>query len=78
MTVDPKKYVNFVDAVTSQPSKDHEAFIYRLQELEGQGFSSERLLTASVGMCVRQVSLLKSSRRLSFKANPLQKKTCFT
>ena len=51
MTVDPKKYVNFVDAVTSQPSKDHEAFIYRLQELEGQGFSSGRLLTASVGMC---------------------------
>ena len=76
MTVDPKKYVNFVDAVTSQPSKDHEPFIYRLQELEGQGFSS-RLLTASVKACVLDMSLLKSSRRLSF-TNLLQKKTCFT
>ena len=38
--VDTQKYVEFVDAVTSQPSKDHEAFIYRLQEIEGQGFHS--------------------------------------
>ena len=51
MTVDPKKYVNFVDAVTSQPSKDHEAFIYRLQELEGQDFLPATAY-CSVGMCV--------------------------
>ena len=38
MTVDPKKYVEFVDNVTSIPSKDHEAFVYRLQELNGEGF----------------------------------------
>ena len=49
--VDPKKYAQFVDAVTSQPSKDHEAFVYRLEELEGEEFPAERLLTASVGMC---------------------------
>ena len=49
--IDPIKYVEFVDAVTSQPSKDHEAFVYRLEELEGEEFPAERLLTASVGMC---------------------------
>ena len=49
--IDPIKYAEFVDAVTSQQSKDHEAFVYRIQEAEGQGFPSERLLTASVGMC---------------------------
>ena len=49
--IDPIKYVEFVNAVTSQQSKDHEAFVYRVQELEGQGFPTERLLTASVGMC---------------------------
>ena len=50
--IDPIKYLEFVDAMSRRnPSKDHEAFVYRVQELEGQGFPSERLLTASVGMC---------------------------
>ena len=31
--VDTNRYLNFVDGVTSQPSKDTEAMIYRLQEL---------------------------------------------
>jgi NTP pyrophosphatase (non-canonical NTP hydrolase) len=49
--IDPKKYVEFVDAVTSQPSKSYTDFAARLYELEEQKFHSERLLTASVGMC---------------------------
>ena len=48
--IDLNKYLDFVNNVTSNPSKEHEAFIYRLQELEGQGFPTERLLTAAVGM----------------------------
>ena len=34
--IDPKKYAQFVDGVTSEPSKDFDAFIYRLQELNGE------------------------------------------
>ena len=50
MTVDTQRYLEFVDGVTSEQSKDHEAFVYRIQELEGQGFPSARLLTAAVGL----------------------------
>ena len=45
MTVNTERYLEFVNGVTSQQSKDHEAFVYRVQELEGQGFPSERLTT---------------------------------
>jgi NTP pyrophosphatase (non-canonical NTP hydrolase) len=48
--VNTDAYLEFVDAVTSEQSKDFEEFVYRLQELEGQEFPSERLLTAAVGM----------------------------
>ena len=77
MTVDPKKYVNFVDAVTSQPSKDHEAFIYRLQELEGQGFSSERLLTASVGMCAEAGEFTEVVKKIVFQGKPVTEENMF-
>ena len=63
--VDPQKYAQFVNAVTSQPSKDNEAFIYRLQELQGQGFPSERLLTAAVGMSAEAGEFTELSKRLS-------------
>ena len=77
MTVDPKKYVNFVDAVTSQPSKDHEAFIYRLQELEGQGFSSERLVTASVGMCAGAGEFTEVVKKIVFQGKPVTEENMF-
>ena len=65
--IDPKKYVEFVNAVTSQQSKDHEAFVYRVQELEGQGFSSERLLTASVGMCAEAGEFTEVVKKIVFQ-----------
>ena len=46
--IDPKKYAQFVDGVTSEPSKDFDSFIYRLQELNGDNSDIERLLTAAV------------------------------
>ena len=75
--IDPIKYAEFVNAVTSKQSKEHEAFVYRIQELEGQGFPSERLLTASVGMCAEAGEFTEVVRRLSSKANLSMKIICF-
>ena len=75
--IDPKKYVEFVNAVTSQQSKDHEAFIYRLQELEGQGFSSERLLTASVGMCAEAGEFTEIVKKIVFQGKPVNEDNLF-
>ena len=65
--IDPIKYAQFVNAVTSQQSKDHEAFVYRIQELEGQGFPSERLLTASVGMCAEAGEFTEVVKKIVFQ-----------
>ena len=75
--VDTKKYVEFVNAVTSQPSKDNEAFIYRLQELEGQGFRSERLLTASVGMCAEAGEFTEVVKKIVFQGKPVNEENLF-
>ena len=75
--VDTKKYVEFVNAVTSQPSKDNEAFIYRLQELEGQGFRSERLLTASVGMCAEAGEFTEVVKKIVFQGKPYNEDNVF-
>lgn len=48
--VDLKKYAQFVDGVTSQPSKDLSQLISRMLELEQQGANVPRLLTAGIGM----------------------------
>ena len=75
--IDPQKYVEFVDAVTSQASKDHEAFIYRLQELEGQGFHSERLLTAAVGMCAESGEFTEVVKKTLFQGKPVTEENMF-
>ena len=36
MTVNTDAYLEFVNAVTSQPSQDADAFEYRIQELRGE------------------------------------------
>ena len=75
--IDPIKYVEFVDAVTSQQSKEHEAFVYRVQELEGQGFPSERLLTASVGMCAEAGEFTEVVKKIVFQGKPVNEENLF-
>ena len=75
--IDPIKYVEFVDAVTSQPSKDHEAFVYRLEELEGEEFPAERLLTASVGMCAEAGEFTEIVKKIVFQGKPVNEDNLF-
>lgn len=75
--IDPQKYLEFVNAVTSQQSKDHEAFVYRIQEIEGQGFPSERLLTASVGMCAEAGEFTEVVKKIIFQGKPVNEDNLF-
>ena len=77
MTIDLNKYVEFVDSTTSNPSKDHEAFIYRLQELEGQGFPTERLLTAAVGMSAEAGEFTEIVKKMVFQGKPVNNENLF-
>ena len=76
-TVDTQKYVEFVNAVTSKESQDPEAFLYRLQELQGQGFRSERLLTASVGMCAEAGEFTEIVKKIIFQGKPVNEENLF-
>tara|TARA_B100000609_G_C16963932_1_gene305419 strand:+ start:120 stop:521 length:402 start_codon:yes stop_codon:yes gene_type:complete len=75
--IDPKKYAEFVDEVTSTQSKEQEAFIYRIQELGGAGFPSERLLTASVGMCAEAGEFTEIVKKIVFQGKPVNEDNLF-
>ena len=77
MTVDTQRYLEFVDGVTSEQSKDHEAFVYRIQELEGQGFPSERLLTAAVGMSAEAGEFTEIVKKIVFQGKPVTEENLF-
>ena len=68
--VDFNRDLDFVDGVTSEPSKDHEAFVYRVEELAGAGCNIERLLTASVGVCAEGGEFMEVVKKILFQGKP--------
>ena len=68
--IDPKKYAQFVDGVTSEPSKDFAAFIYRLQELNGENSDIQRLLTAAVGLSAESGEFTEIVKKIIFQGKP--------
>tara|TARA_B100001142_G_scaffold167333_1_gene167217 strand:+ start:3844 stop:4272 length:429 start_codon:yes stop_codon:yes gene_type:complete len=77
MTVDTQRYLEFVDGVTSEQSKDHQAFVYRIQELEGQEFPTERLLTAAVGMSAEAGEFTEIVKKIVFQGKPVNEENLF-
>jgi len=75
--VDTKKYVEFVDAVTSEESKKGNAFIRRCASLQEQGFPTERLLTAAVGMSAEAGEFTEVVKKIVFQGKPVNEDTLF-
>ena len=75
--IDPNKYLEFVDEVTSVQSKDNEAFVYRVQELQGAGFPPERLLTAAVGMSAEAGEFTEIVKKMVFQGKPVNEDNLF-
>ena len=46
--VDFSRYADFVDGVTSNPSKDYKSFLDAIKYLDGEGSNIHRLLTLSL------------------------------
>ena len=74
MTVDTKKYTEFVDAVTSQESKDYISFNSRcfgIQSVEsGDGLPVHRLLTAALGMSAESGEFTEVVKKIVFQGKP--------
>ena len=77
MSIDLKKYVEFVNATTSKPSKQYGEFVNRLADLESQGFPTERLLTASVGMCAESGEFTEVVKKIIFQGKSVNEENLF-
>ena len=77
MTIDLNKYVEFVNTTTSKPSKNFSEFADRLNDLEIQGFPTERLLTAAVGMSAEAGEFTEIVKKIVFQGKPVNEENLF-
>ena len=68
--VDFDKYAEFVDAVTSDESKDFLSLSDRLVQLDEKGANIERLLTAGVGLNAEAGEFLEIIKKMIFQGKP--------
>jgi len=68
--IDFSKYEEFVDAVTSDSSKDFVSLADRLGDLDRQGANIERLTTAGVGLAAESGEFLEIIKKMVFQGKP--------
>lgn len=73
--IDLDKYAQFVDAVTSDESKDFIALSDRLVALDEKGANIERLMTGSVGICAEGGEVMEIVKKLVFQHKPWNDET---
>ena len=69
-SVDFNKYLNFVDGVTSDPSKDYKSFIASLELLDREGSNINRLTTAAVGISAEGGEFMEIVKKMLFQGKP--------
>ena len=75
--VDFNRYLTFVDGVTSDASKNTEAFVSRVEELKGAGCDIQRLMTASVGVCAEGGEFMEIVKKMAFQGKPYNEDNVF-
>ena len=70
MTIDFDKYSLFVDAVTSDSSKDFVYLADRLVELDRKAANIERLTTSGVGLAAESGEFLEIVKKMVFQGKP--------
>ena len=68
--VDLNRYANFVDGVTSNPSKDYKSFLDAIKYLDGEGSNIHRLLTAAVGISAEGGEFMEIVKKMVFQGKP--------
>jgi NTP pyrophosphatase (non-canonical NTP hydrolase) len=71
--IDFSKYKDFVDAVTSDASKDFLALTERMVELDEKGANIERLMTAGIGINAEGGEFLEIVKKMIFQGKPWNK-----
>ena len=73
--VDFKKYSKFVDAVTSDESRDFVALSDRLVALDEKGANIERLMTGAIGLNAEGGEVMEIVKKMVFQGKPWNDET---
>ena len=78
MTVDTEKYLEFVDGVTSEPSKDLAYLLRRISELEvEQDCDVPHLLTAALGLTAESGEFTEVVKKIILQGKPYTEENVF-
>jgi NTP pyrophosphatase (non-canonical NTP hydrolase) len=72
-----RDYSDFVDAVTSNPSKDVDVFVERIRELSQSGVNIPRLMTGANGICSEAGEFMEIVKKILFQGKPLNEDNVF-
>jgi len=75
--VSTEKYLEFVNAVTSDESKHDGHFQDRLKNLKSKGFDTNRFLTAAVGLCAESGEFTEVIKKIVFQGKEPTKENLF-
>ena len=77
--VETQKYTEFVDAVTSNESKDYIEFNYRCFEIQSgdDGIPIHRLITAALGMGAESGEFTEVVKKIVFQGKPVNEDNIF-
>lgn len=64
------QYLEFVQGVTSDPSKDFSSFVNRVTDLNNQGCDIARLLTAQAGLTAEAGEFGEVVKKITFQGKP--------
>ena len=78
MTVDTLKYLDFVDGVTSEPSRDFAQLLKRMTELEVEDDCDlSHLLTAALGLTAESGEFTEVVKKIILQGKPYNKENVF-
>ena len=77
MTVDTKKYLDFVAGVTSMPSQDSAILQARIDELVANGADVSHLLTAALGLTAESGEFTEVVKKILLQGKPYNEENVF-
>ena len=77
MTVDTKKYLDFVAGVTSMPSQDSAILQARIDELVANGADVSHLLTAALGLTAESGEFTEVVKKILLQGKPYNEDNVF-